>query len=97
MSLKFTVEELLNELEQNLNTIEFLHGCLTDPTYKYAYPWMTVERIERLRKIVGKRNYCLHSAPTEPGCRGCIDAAKRRELVHSVSDKIGTIEIPSSK
>jgi hypothetical protein len=53
MKIEVTVEQLLGELEQSLNKIEFLHGCLTDPTYKYAYPEMTLEHIERLRKIVG--------------------------------------------
>lgn len=92
MKIEVTVEQLLDELEQNLNTIEFLYGCLTDPTYKHAYPEMTVERIERLRKIVGPRHYCIHSF-RDPNCERCMKGEERRALRHSLSEKLGVIEV----
>lgn len=75
----FTAEELLLELEQSANTIEFLHGCLTEPKhYKYLYPEMTVERLQRLRLIVPRREYCFHGAPSCPICK---DEVARRQAV----------------
>jgi hypothetical protein len=72
------LEALMDELEQSLNTIEFLYGCLTEPAvYKHAYPSITAECIEHLRKIVGPRNYCVHSN-TQPGCPSCQEGARKR-------------------
>ena len=85
--MEYTVEQLLGELEQALNKIEFLHGCLTDPTYKYAYPEMTLEHIERLQKIVGPRYYCVHSN-IQPDCPGCQEGIKKRALWHQMSQQI---------
>lgn len=49
----WTVEdELRHELDQALGTIEFLHGCLTEPDlFKYAYPEMTLEKVERWKEL----------------------------------------------
>ena len=71
MKVEVTVEQLLGELEQALNKIEFLHGCLTDPTYKYAYPEMTLVHIERLQKIVGQGTTAFTATltPTVPAVK----------------------------
>ena len=92
MKVEVTVEQLLGELEQALNKIEFLHGCLTDSTYKYAYPRMTLEHIDRLRKIVGPRHYCIHSF-RDPNCERCTKGEERRALLHSLSEKHGVIKM----
>jgi hypothetical protein len=63
-----------------LNTIEFLHGCLTDPAhFKYAHPKLTIKRIKRLRKIVGPRTYCHHSQ-VDPACPQCQEGVRTRPL-----------------
>ena len=73
-------ERLLLELEQCLNTIEFLHGCLTDPAhFKYAHPRLTIQRIKRLRKLIGPRNYCHHSH-VDPDCRQCQEGVRNRAI-----------------
>jgi hypothetical protein len=68
------------ELEQCLNTIEFLHGCLTDPAhFKYAHPKQTIQRIKRLRKLIGPRNYCHHN-PVDPDCPQCQEGVRNRAI-----------------
>jgi hypothetical protein len=77
-------ERLMKELEHCLNTIEFLHGCLTDPAhFKYSHPKLTIKRIKRLRKIVGPRNYCHHS-PVDPACPQCQQGVQNRAIAHRV-------------
>ena len=92
----YTVVELLGELEQALNKIEFLHGCLTDKnheyreaggTYHYAYPEMTLEHIERLSRIVGPRHYCSHSC-NRPECPACQESSKKRATRATLNEKI---------
>lgn len=58
-----TVEEariivLEDALRQAQNTVNFLHGCLTDPQFSYAYPEMTLSNLEHWSKL----------APVPPGC-----------------------------
>jgi hypothetical protein len=72
------------ELEHCLNTIEFLHGCLTGPAhFKYAHPKLTIKRIKRPRKIVGPRNYCHHSH-VEPACPQCHEGVQNRAIAFRV-------------
>ena len=62
---------LEDQLEQAYNTIEFLHGCLTDPQYKYAYPEQTMQRLEKIASLINiNNNYCVHSNFVE-SCDGC--------------------------
>lgn len=90
MASDFTAQELMQELEQSLNKIEFLYGCLTKPNYKFAYPKMTEEHIERLRKIVGPRNYCTHSN-VRPECPSCLEGHKARMILASTDEKVTRI------
>lgn len=46
------VDELRYELRQAISTVEFLHGCLTDPTFEYAYPEMTLERFGKWKSLI---------------------------------------------
>ena len=77
-------------MEAALNKIEFLYGCLTKPNYKFAYPKMTEEHIERLRKIVGPRNYCVHSN-VRPECPSCLEGHKARMILASTDEKVTRI------
>jgi hypothetical protein len=79
---KHSKETLMLELSNALNKIEFLHGCLTDKTYKYAYPEMTIEHIKRLRNIIPERHYCLHSF-FDKNCASCKYAQILRQYLKS--------------
>lgn len=46
------IDELRYELRQAISTVEFLHGCLTDPIFEYAYPEMTLARIEKWKPLI---------------------------------------------
>lgn len=85
------IEFLKDELDNALGTIEFLHGCLTEPqTYLYLYPSMTEAKIERLRSILqGREPKCVHSK-TVPGCASCAQGvlirARRAKFDQDVDD-----------
>jgi hypothetical protein len=73
-------ERLMKELEHCLNTIEFLHGCLTYPAhFKYSHPKLTIQHIKRLRKIVGPRTYCHHTL-VGPACPQCHEGVQNRAI-----------------
>lgn len=67
-------------LQQAVWTIEFLHGCLTDPIYSYGYPEQTLGRLEEFRSALPERQICFHSKHTE-GCAGCAQAQRHREVM----------------
>lgn len=53
---------LEDALQQAQNTVEFMHGCLTDKTYKYAYPEMTFSNLAEWGKLAPRpAMYCAHS------------------------------------
>jgi hypothetical protein len=57
-----------------------LHGCLTDPAhFKYSHPKQTIQRIKRLRKIVGPRTYCHHGR-VDPACPQCPEGVRNRAI-----------------
>jgi hypothetical protein len=67
-------------LEQAQNTVSFLHGCLTDPGYKYAYPEQTQRNLDEWAALVPRRPYCVHSFTVE-GCESCaarVEGFERR-------------------
>lgn len=70
---------LERELDQAAHTISFLHGCLTDDGYQYAYPEQTARHLERIRALVPEGRLCVHSVMTE-GCAACVAGARRRAL-----------------
>lgn len=86
----FTREDVLEAmLSQAISTIEFLHGCLTDPHvegvsggYEYAYPEQTVRWLQEFRAAVPERQPCIHSKHVE-GCEGCVEGARWREVMAS--------------
>lgn len=65
-------EVLLEDaLIQSIQTIEFLHGCLTDDHYSYKYPEQTEKRLKYLKKLVPMPPTCYHSMTVE-GCPACL-------------------------
>lgn len=74
---------LKDMLNKAVNTIEFMHECLTNPHYKYTYPDQTFKTIGEIRAIVPKPVSCCHAGPS-PGreCAGCdavLEFHKRRQ------------------
>lgn len=78
---------LENALHGAASTIGFLHGCLTNPVFKYTYPDHTETTLSEIEDLVGQREYCVHSFFSE-GCSSCEDrvdnwnkTAKAREVL----------------
>lgn len=57
-------------LYQAQNMIEFLHGCLTDPVFKYAYPEMTDDLLVELHELAPRPPWCLHGL-WQADCEDC--------------------------
>jgi hypothetical protein len=89
---EFTVEQLMLELEGALAAIEFMHGCLTEKNHKYAYPEMTVQKMKRLRKLVGERHGCVHSSGA-CGCPAFVLHQKKQAILHEASERVGIIQL----
>lgn len=84
----YTAEELLAELEQCLNRMEFMHCCLADPDVcRYGHPEQTIQHLDRLRQIVGVRRYCSHSL-ARPNCPSCQETAHKRLLAMRVDERL---------
>ena len=51
--------------------VEFLHGCLMDTNYSYAYPQHTQERLDEWRALAKPLRGCPHSFHRAdcPACR----------------------------
>lgn len=85
--MKYTREDYLEVLlQQAQSTIEFLHGCLTEPHvegisggYTYGDPEMTLKRLAQFEKAVGRPQWCLHSR-THTDCEACQAGARAREI-----------------
>lgn len=70
---------LQDALEQAVNTIEFLEGCLKNPNYKYVYPEQTQETLEKIKQYLPEKPQpCAHSK-TRLDCPNCQDNLKRLE------------------
>lgn len=61
---------LVDALEDAQNTVGFMHGCLTDPVYQYAFPEQTMASMEEWAKLAPRDEPCGHSFTAE-GCPGC--------------------------
>lgn len=71
---------LEDALNQAAHTISFLHGCLTDDLYQYAYPDQTLRGLSDIRELVPEHSMCVHSN-TSPGCSSCKDRVDRFRLL----------------
>jgi hypothetical protein len=69
-----TKDDKLFLLEEELrgagSMIQFLHDCLTNERFKYAYPDMTLKLIEDIEKLAPARPWCIHSRH-DPECASC--------------------------
>lgn len=77
------VLQLEDALYQAYNSIEFLHGCLTEPgLYRYDYPQMTQRGLARIHELLPPRpSLCVHSVRKPGECVSCdwqIARAQRR-------------------
>lgn len=73
---------LEHALEKARNSLSFLHGCLTNPIYKYAYPEHTLEQIQSIDDLIkfDPSSYCVHSM-FKADCEACQKShAARRKL-----------------
>ncbi len=64
--------------------VEFLHGCLTNPHYKYSYPDQTIRRLEKWNKLVPLPDLCVHSI-TKKGCKACVDRNERKMRLYEAN------------
>jgi hypothetical protein len=71
---------LEDALRQAQSTVEFLHGCLTQPGYEYAYPEMTERRLQEWSELAPRTEPCVHSR-TEEGCESCADRDRRFQQI----------------
>lgn len=70
---------LEQELVQAYHTINFMHGCLINPTgYKYSYPNQTTKELNEIKKLVNIPRGCPHSL-TSPTCESCQERNKRHQ------------------
>ncbi len=73
------VADLEAALQLAQSTVEFLHGCLSDDSYLYAYPLQTLRHLEEWAKLAPRPESCFHSVTTQ-GCSSCADRNRRFEL-----------------
>jgi hypothetical protein len=74
------IMDLEDAVHESISTIEFLHGCLTNPVFEYAYPEQTAQVLERLRALAPPLPMCVHSRMTRdcPACAARLDRYERR-------------------
>jgi hypothetical protein len=65
-------ELLRAALHQAQWTVEFLHGCLTQPSlYSYNYPIHTMTQLAEWHALSPPPDLCPHSR-FDPECRPCV-------------------------
>ena len=88
---------LEDALQQAQHTIEFMHGCLTDPEgYKYAYPSHVLETLKQFHKLAPTRKGCFHSWP-EHGCEQCSDSMIHARLKYEAKVTLGLTKNPEKE
>lgn len=69
--------KLEDALHQAIWTVEFLHGCLTNPDlYRYDFPEQTEENLRVWRALTPPPALCAHSKYI-PGCAACESRKQR--------------------
>lgn len=79
---------LEDAVHQAIHTIEFLHGCLTDPIFQYAYPEQTLNHLEQLRELAPPPELCVHSFHKE-GCASCESHQKHFQRKAEIEQRKG--------
>ncbi len=67
---------LRHALQEAQHIIKFLHGCLTNPMYKYAYPEQTLENLKEFEKLAPIEGSSCHHSMTVDDCPSCISGSK---------------------
>jgi hypothetical protein len=81
------VSDLEEALHQAIWCIEFMHGCLTEEQYAYAYPEQTLQHLTSLRELAPPPTLCVHSV-SDPTCPSCQSRVRRwRERAARKLDK----------
>lgn len=79
---------LEDQLDNATHLIEFLHGCLTDERFQYAYPDETQRRVEAIRELVPSRPGCVHSRLVTD-CAACVDRTNRQTRRYWAREALG--------
>jgi hypothetical protein len=91
MSLKEM--QLAEDVERAINTINFLHNCLTDKQFVYTYPEHTKATIEKLKEYQFPFRYCGHSV-YHKDCKSCeqrvIWQRHKKSLLSRSKNKVTT-------
>lgn len=80
--------ELEDGIAQAQHTISFMHGCLTDPMYKYAYPEHTLESLQKLNDLYAPLEGCGHSM-RKKDCPNCVNRMNRNNKMEQLRKEIG--------
>jgi hypothetical protein len=75
-------------LVQSHHTISFMHGCLTEDRYEYAYPKQTTKQLKAISDLVEIPEGCPHSMH-RPDCDSCIANAKLAEKMAWANQVMG--------
>ncbi len=87
---KMTRITLLEDaLEQAQHTVSFLHGCLTDPTYSYAYPDQTLRHLKEWAELVPVSEGCFHSRMRPEDCESCRQHIAKMKRLAEAYDTLG--------
>ena len=72
------VADLEEALHQAQWTVQFMHGCLTEESYQYAYPDQTEAKLDEWHRLAPAPELCVHSHH-EPGCAACDERVRRMD------------------
>jgi hypothetical protein len=93
MTLEDRVFLLEDALIQAQHTVQFLHGCLVNPSkggldggFSYEYPEHTAQRLEDWAKLVPLPPMCPHSR-YEEGCKSCQWHYENRCRLNKIREK----------
>lgn len=81
---------LEDALRQAQHTVEFMHGCLTEPErYSYMYPDMTLREVERWAKLAPPFKFCVHSKMRTQDCEACEHHYQQMLIRSEACDVLG--------
>jgi hypothetical protein len=78
--------ELELALQQSRHTIRFLHGCLTEPNFSYAYPEQTFQQLEKIEKLCPPQKLCVHSGFNED-CESCVERVETMKRLKKLREE----------
>jgi hypothetical protein len=78
---------LKHALQEAQHCVSFLHGCLTNPIYKYAYPEQTTKHLEEWAELAPIEGSSCHHSMLKDDCPSCI-SGRKRHLEHLEALKV---------